>query len=252
MPLILREVEIQYIVASNTSCIHVAILVRIKCTRTSSRGSSLTLQPLAIQPNIKLNISTRLTNRISKAINTIRYLLSFVYLWQILFIFLHNCNNCIRICLWMQWNLFPSRTILSRFAYGLILRFLWEPKYHGESHAFSLSVSLANAARSSRSMYMVARSREREVKCSNEVAMIEYLGAGISAWVQVYVQVRVTPLCLQSRIVSKHCRCVQCILVIAKGSGIVSRGQERRYSRGRSLDGILDADRLMQRENARL
>lgn len=32
----------------------------------------------------------------------------------------------------------------------------------------------------------------------------------------------------------------------------MSRGQERRYSRGRSLDGIHDADRLMQRENAKL
>lgn len=72
----------------------------------------------------------------------------------------------------------------------------------------------------------------------------------VSAWVQV--QVLVTPRSLQSRIVSKHCRCVRCILVIAKGSGIVSRGQERRYSRGRSLDGIHDADRLMQRENAKL
>lgn len=117
---------------------------------------------------------------------------------------------------------------------------------------FSLCLSYEHRAFGPKYVYMVARSREREVKCSNEVAMIEYLGAGISAWVQVYVQVRVTPLCLQSRIVSKHCRCVQCILVIAKGSGIVSRGQERRYSRGRSLDGILDADRLMQRENARL
>lgn len=110
---------------------------------------------------------------------------------------------------------------------------------------------LFSRARPGRSMYMVARSREREVKCSNKVAMIEYPDAGISAWVQVYVQVLVTPRYLQSRIVSKHCRCVRCILVIAKGSGIVSRGQERRYSRGRSLDGILDADRLMQRENGR-
>jgi len=97
--------------------------------------------------------------------------------------------------------------------------------------------------------YMVARSRERQhgVKCSNEVAMIEY-------WYRrrYEYKYRPTPRSLHSRIVSRHCRCVRCILVIAKGSGIVSRGQERRYSRARSLDGILDADRLMQRENAKL
>jgi len=98
---------------------------------------------------------------------------------------------------------------------------------------------------------MVARSREREhgVKCSNEVAMIE-----CRYWYRhrYRYKYRPTPRSLHSRIVSRHCRCVRCILVIAKGSGIVSRGQERRYSRARSLDGILDADRLMQRENAKL
>jgi len=98
---------------------------------------------------------------------------------------------------------------------------------------------------------MVARSREREhgVKCSNEVAMIE-----CRYWYRrrYKYKYRPTPRSLHSRIVSRHCRCVRCILVIAKGSGIVSRGQERRYSRARSLDGILDADRLMQRENAKL